>query len=598
MTLYLSHYNAFTMKKFFPEMIFNHRLFLYLTLISVCIFFHSCKNDPKGNEVSVGLAGEPDGLNPITSAGQAYSRQVCERHIFCSLGDTDPNTLAFTPFLSKADAEITPIDMGNLKGGTSYTYEILEEAKWDNGEPVTGYDFEFTIKTILNPKVNAAVWRGYLDFIKVVRVDNQNPRKITIMTDKKYILAKDAIENMPILPEYIYDNEKVMRKYSIDMFQDKSKMEELANDAALSAFAKQFNNNFNRDKDKIVGCGPYQLEQWENGQRIVLKKKQNWWGNALMSSRPALAAYPDRLIYRFYGNMQTQLADLKAQNLDVMSTIPAADFKKLQADPEFSKQYGLFVQPSYTYSYLSLNTRNPILEDVNTRKALAFAIDVDGIISNILEGMAVRMNSIVLPVKEYNRKDLQPIPFDIQKAKIMLAEAGWKDSDNNGILDKKINGKNTELKLNFLIPNKAPLPELALLVQNSVKEAGIRLNPVAKDFNVIKEDIKNKNFEIAYTAKGGNPSLDDFEQSWHSTKGSNDTGFGNPAMDELIEQMNSTLDAGARNQLYGKFQQLIYDGQPVILLTNAKERIAISKRFPNAHPSLLRPYFFEQSFQK
>ena len=569
-----------------------------LPLLAGITIFHSCQNDPKGNEVTVGLAGEPDGLNPITSAGQAYSRQVCERHIYCSLGDTDPNTLSFTPFLAKSDAEISPIEVGNLKGGTSYTYEILEEAKWDNGEQVTGYDFEFTLKTILNPKVNAAVWRGYLDFIKVVRTDSQNPRRITIMTDKKYILAKDAIENMPILPEYLYDLEKVMRNYSVDMLQDKSRLEELASDASLSAFAQQFNNNFNREKDKIVGCGPYELEQWDSGQRIVLRKKRNWWGNKLMESRPALAAYPERLIYRFFGNMQTQLADLKAQNLDAMSSIPASDFRKLQSDVEFTKHYGLYVQPSFTYSYLTINTRNPKLQDVNTRRALAYAIDVDGIIKNIMDGMAVRLNSIVLPAKDYNREDLPYIPFDIQKSKSLLAEAGWKDSNNNGILDKKIDGTFTELKLNFLIPNKSPIPELAILVQNTLKEAGVSLNLVAKDFNAVKEDMKNKDFEIAYTAKGGNASLDDFEQSWHSTKGSNDTGFGNAYLDELIDQINSTLETQSRNQLYGKFQQIIFDGQPVILLTNSKERIAISRRFPKAQPSLLKPYFFEQSFKK
>ena len=110
--------------------------------------------------------------------------------------------------------------------------------------------------------------------------------------------------------------------------------------------------------------------------------------------------------------------------------------------------------------------------------------------------------------------------------------------------------------------------------------------------------MKNKNFEIAYTAKGGNASADDFEQTWHSQKGANDTGFGNPLLDVLIDEINSTMDISARNALYGKFQQIIYDEQPIILLTNPKERVAISKRFPKARPSLLRPYFFEQSFKK
>ena len=573
-------------------------VFLSIVLIAFSIIaFQRCKQDAKGNEVTIGLIGEPDGLNPISNISQGYSRQVMERHIFAFLADADPNTSQTVPFLAKGDVVISAIDTGILKGGTAYTYEILDEAKWDNGQPVTGHDAVFSIKAILNPKVNGAVWRGYMEFIKDIKVDANNPKKLTFLTNKKYILAKEAIENIPFLPAYHYDPKGLMKDFSIADLGDKAKLATLVNDPKINEFAQEFNTKFGRDKDKIVGCGAYQLEAWENGQRLILKKKDNWWGNALMDSRVALAAYSERLIYKFYNNTQSQITDLKAGNLDVMATIPAPDFKKLQADSKFSSEYNLIPQPALTNSILMLNVRNPKLNDKKVRQAMAHAIDVDQIIKNVIEGLAIRMNTVVLPTKDYNRKDLPPIPYNVEKAKQLLAESGWKDSNNNGTVDKMIGGKLTELNVSYLTANKAPNPDIAILVQNNLKAIGIGVEIITKDFNIVKDEQKKGNFDISFSASGGLSGLDDFEQKWHSKKGSNETGFGNPKLDALIDQINSTLDAAPRNELYGQFQQIIYDEQPVIVLMNSKERLAISKRFASAKPSLARPYFFEQTFK-
>jgi peptide/nickel transport system substrate-binding protein len=316
-----------------------------------------------------------------------------------------------------------------------------------------------------------------------------------------------------------------------------------------------------------------------------------------MASHPTLAAYPERLVYKFYNNTQAQVTELAAGNLDAMATIPAADFLKFKADAKFSEKYALYTQPTTTNSCLTLNLRNPKLSDKKVRQAMAHAVNVDDIIKNIISGMALRMNTIVLPSKAYNRKDLAPIPYNVERAKQLLAEAGWKDSNNNGTVDKMIAGKLTELQLSFLIYNKAPTPDVAVMIQNNLKAIGIGVEIVTKDFNIAKEEVKKFNFEMAYTATGGTPSLDDFEQKWHSTKGSNETGFGTPKLDALLEQISSTLDAAPRNALYGELQQIIYDEQPVIMLINSIERIAISKRFANAKPIAIKPYFFEHTFK-
>jgi peptide/nickel transport system substrate-binding protein len=296
--------------------------------------------------------------------------------------------------------------------------------------------------------------------------------------------------------------------------------------------------------------------------------------------------------------MQTQITELKSGVIDVMGGMPATDFTALEKDSKFTKDFSLDMAQSCRMSALSLNIRNPKLSDSKVRKAIANAINYDEIMKTIFPGgSAIRLNTVVHPTKEYNRKDLTLVPFNTEMAKQLLTEAGWKDSNGNGTVDKMLGGKLTELNLSLLIPNKSPMPEFAVLIQNSLKQVGIGIEIIAKDFNLIKEDVKKHNFEIVHQASNGNTDLDNFEQKWHSTQGSNDTGFGSPILDKLIAQINSTLDRKARNELYGKFQEIIYQEQPAIMLFSSKERVAYSKRLDNVALYPNAPFYFERYFK-
>jgi peptide/nickel transport system substrate-binding protein len=577
---------------------FNKILSCTLFLAIAAITFQNCKTDSgKGSEVTLSIAAEPNQLNIISGITQGYTRQVTERNIFAYLGDLDVTKNQFTCFLAKKAPEVNTVADGKFKGALAFTYEILDEAQWDNGTPVTAADMEFSLKTILNPKVDGATWRGFVDFIGDIQIDAANPKKFTIVSKTPFILAQETINNVPILPMYHYDPKGLMKAFSVSDLNDKAKLVTLANDPKIDEFAKDFNTLYGRDKDKVSGCGPYSLESWEAGQRLELKKKANWWGDKLAATYPMLRAYPERLIYKFSGNSQTILTDLKSGNLDVMATIPPNDYDALEKDEKFKKDYTLKMIPTGRSFFLMFNTLNPKFNDKRVRQAIAHAIDVDEIVKTLMGTSAVRMNTLILPTKAYHRKDLPLIPLDIAKAKQLLSEAGWKDSNGNGTVDKVIGGKLTEMTFPLLTPNKSPLSDMGILMQNTMKQAGIGVELITKDFNAIREEVKKKNFELTFQGQNGSTGTDSFEQKWHSKQGANESGFGNPSLDKLIEQINITLDEKARYELYGKFQGIIYDEQPIIMLTNTKERIAISKRFEDVEFLIGSPYYMERSFK-
>ena len=554
--------------------------------------------------LSIAITKEPASLNPIIGAGDPYSGQVSNRHIYMSLLDNDAKMLDLVPVLAKAMPTVALITEGEYKGGVSYSYEILDEAVWDNGKPVTGYDYAFTIKTILNPKTNANKIRAYFDFIKDVQIDAQNPKKFTVIESRQYIKAEEVTGTLYILPEYALDPQGLMKDFTIAELSNKLVVEKIAKEAnnKLQQFADGFNSpKTGNDKTTVVGCGAYSLDSWTPSQSIVIKKKANWWGATLGAKNDLYKAVPEQIVYKMNTNAAALIGELQAGTLDVMNPIPPPNFAELQKDDKFKEKYALENPVAAYWTHIGINTKNPKLADKNVRRALAHLMNVDEIIAKVMKGVGTRIVSPFSPAKDYYAKDLKPIEYDIAKAKELLAAAGWKDSNGNGIVDKNINGKVTDLTLRFLVPTVAPGENIGLLFKEWCKAAGVNIEIDKKEAAVMREDLKKRNFELYYTAAGVDTGLDDPQQFWHSSSdtpdGSNTYGFANVQADKLIDQIVVTLDKTKRNELYHQFQVLLYDEQPVIYLTQPRLRLAYNKRISNMSFSTLSPSYFEQSFE-
>src|ERR1019366_6302242 len=159
-----------------------------------------------------------------------------------------------------------------------------------------------------------------------------------------------------------------------------------------------------------------------------------------------------------------------------------------------------FSKPSQlAFSYIGLNNRNDKLSDVKVRRALAYCVDVDKIIEKIAYGMAKRVTGPTSPSKPYYNNDLKPIPFDIAKAGQLLDEAGWKDSDGDGIRDKVINGQKVKLSLEVKYPSGNDVVEkIITLFAENCKKAGVEITQAQREWTVFLQETKAHNFEISF----------------------------------------------------------------------------------------------------
>ncbi len=546
----------------------------------------------KENIVHLNLAAEPRSLNPLLTV-QGYDRYVHEQ-IFQSLNGQDPVTFAPTPLL----AGLPEVLAGEDKG-VDYVYEIQPTATWPNGDAVTAADVVFTLKVLFNPLVAAAPYRPYFNMISNVVLSPGNERRFKIQTDRPYILSQAAIGSLQIYPAYVYDPEGLLNNIRLSDLLNPNTAQRLADtNEQLKQFAEQFNDAaWGREPNKVVGSGPYQLVSWEAGQNLRLEKRANYWANS--SKEGLLAAGPDALIYNFVRDGATVANAVRSQELDVAAEIETGVFQEMQNESSTKQYYELPTVAGYKYYSLLLNTKDPKLADKRSRRALAHLVDVENIIETLYGGMAVQITNPILPQKDYYKADLPPIPYSTQLAASLLAEAGWADSNGNGILDKNINGELQELELAFLSFSSDISKNIALLLQESAASVGVKIEVTILDPKVLVGRLNSGDYHIATMGAGSDPNLDDLTQAW-STKsvppaGTNRTRFGNAYSDQLIDKIRVTLNERERFTLYQEIQQIIYDEQPMIFLFAPAERMAISKRF-RADPTSIAPGYKVNTF--
>jgi peptide/nickel transport system substrate-binding protein len=551
------------------------------SLLFLTLFLYSCSDSSKISDfkrndstVIIRLESEPDQLNPILKTN-AYAAQVLDG-VFSFLLSIDPYSFELLPQTAKS----LPI-IKETENGFSYTFEIHESAVWDNGEPITGDDFVFSLKSVLHPLVPAQHIRPYLSFISDVEVDTGNPKKFTVYTSGSYMSAVAAIGNsVQLLPEYIYDHQGLLRNIPINVFCNQEAIESAIEVIPeLKQFAESFSSSkFSTDPAFIIGSGAYKISSILPGQEIILVKKTNWWGDLLKDEYPALRAFPEKLIYKIILDNSTAIAALKSEDIDVLTKIDPANFKDLMQSDYMAKMYNFETPLSMIFYFLSLNTTNPKLNSKIVRQAIAYSLDIDEVIEKLYDGYGQRTISPVLPTAKYYNSNIEPYRFNPIKAKELLKSEGWEDTDNNGIVDKVIHGKKQDLIIKLTIAaNSENSKNIGLLFQDNARMAGIEIELEAKEGSVLLNDWKQRNYEM--TISGGTMSAFywDPKQRYH-TKGDNRTGFGNDYTDSLIDELRTTNDETLRLKNYLEIQKIMHDEVAHLYLFVPTERMAIHKR--------------------
>ena len=332
-----------------------------------------------------------------------------------------------------------------------------------------------------------------------------------------------------------------------------------------------------------IGTGPFKFVSAQPGlTEVVLERFDDYYGGAL-DLEPVGPACVSTAIFRVIPEASTRVAALLAGEVDIIAAVPPSLVETLAQTPGIQVKSAPGTQPKW----MEMNVTEPPFDDLRVRQALNYAVDKQLIIDEIFGGRAVALPGPLSPFNNYVNKSLEPYPYDPDKALSLLAEAGYSDSDEDGILDK--NGEPFAFTMDTLEIQR----ELAQVVAGLFREIGIDASVRVWDYGVVKPQLLNCE-RTAFLDDWGDSAFDPvghFEAKWHSlVEGApygrgNFSCYSNERVDELIEQGETTADTNERQTIYDEAQQIVYDDAPAVFLILPEEAEAASDRVQNWEPA-------------
>jgi peptide/nickel transport system substrate-binding protein len=528
-----------------------------------------------GDWLLIHMLGDPEQLNPLTSSDGNASEILAL--VFETLLTRDSRTLELKPYIAESRPTISDDKL-------TYTFKIRRDVYFQDGRPVTGEDVLFSIKAIKSPLVNAPFLRVY--FNALVDAQLVDPYTIRMIMKEPYFLNESVLGGITVLPRHYYDPENLLKDVTVrDLAGDANKLTD-----AVKRFSDNFNRNYSRNP---MGSGPFKFNSWKTGREVELLRHVKYWGNG----KDGLdQAYVDRIKFRLINNQDAALVTLKSGGLDYIDRLTPVQHVRGTNSERFKSQFKKLEYFYPYYSYLGWNNDHPIFRDKRVRQAMTYLTDRKQILKTIMFGLGEVVDSPIYIFRPEYDKSLESYPYDPKKALALLAEAGWNDSDGDGVLDKVIDGRKISFRFEFKIPSGAEVSKsISLVLQDEMKRYGIATSVRELDWTIFLADVKNHQFDVVLMAWGMQASEPDAYQIWHSSqaanKGSNHISYKNARVDRILEAYRREFDAKKRIEMYREFQRILHDEQPYTFLFARKYVSAVHRRFQGVeiYPNGLKP---------
>ncbi len=501
----------------------------FLVFVSVSYTKEALEQPAYGDALIVGSIGEPSILIPML-AGDSASHEVAGL-IFNGLVKYDTDLSLIGDLAESWDIS---------DDGLTITFHLRKGVKWTDGVEFTANDVMFGYKTIIDPKTPTAYKE---DFLQVKKAEVLDKYTFRVTYKKPFAPALSSWGNLPILPEHLLKGKDITKV------------------------------DFGRNP---IGMGPFIFEKWEPGQRIVLKANPDYF-----EGRP----YIDYYIYRIIPDQATMFMELRAGGVDLMGLTPI-QYRRQTNTEFFKKNFQKFRYPVFAYTYLGFNLKHPFFKDIRVRKAIAYAIDKKEIIDVVLFGLGSVATGPYVPNTWPYNPNVKRYEYNPAKARQLLQEAGWRDTDGDGWLDK--DGKRFEFTIITNMGNSLR-ERTATIIQWRLKQIGIKVNIRLIEWSAfINEFIDKRRFEavILGWSIGFDPDQYDI---WHSSKTGekefNFISYKNPEVDRLLEEGRRTFDIEKRKKAYYRIQEILAEEVPYVFLYVPDALPIVHKRFKGIKPT-------------
>ncbi len=516
----------------------SSKIILSILAISLLLQFCESNKSEKINRVVIGISSDIETINPLYSF--SVDEGVIDETLFLSL-------IYFEWDSSKGDLKELPMLAESWKwapDSTSIIISLRSDVQWSDGTPLTVDDIIFSFDLYSDPRAQSRMIgtfknfitddNGKIDVSKTFEKLSANELKIKFLSGSVPSILDIS---MPIIPKHIF--EKVNR-------------------AEIPTSAINFNP---------VSSGPYKLKKWNRNQSITLEanKKSFLYKEGMV----------DELIFRIVPDYNSRLLQLKKGELDFSELIKPADtkdlnnYKNLIIKTVRGREYdyvGWNNIDSKSFSEKNLIKPNRLFGSVKVRQALSHAISKQEILSEyLLDYGEIAVSPVSSIFKDYFDSSLKPIAFNPALSKKLLAEDGWLDKDKNGVLEKG----NLEFRFTLHIPSGNPLREFAAtVIKNNLRAIGIDMNVEKSELGAFIENLYNRKLD-AWMASWFIQIPLELKTYWYSDLNNtplNFTGYQSKEADKIIINLDKRINDQIKKSYITKFQNIIYNDQPVTFL--------------------------------
>jgi peptide/nickel transport system substrate-binding protein len=432
--------------------------------------------------------------------------------------------------------------------GRTYTFHLNPDAVWHDGTPVTADDVQFSFDALANPEVGSSYQQTFLDATESWRVVDNHTFEV-VAKEPLFTFLYDLVTW--IIPRHIWEDVPVA---------------EWRTDGGATG----------QDPLRVIGSGPFRFREWLPGESVTLDRNPDYFGQVPYLDTYTVVIRPE----------QTSIVNaLLSGEIDAAKLEPADISTIAETD-------GLAVvaYPTADFSFYLTNLdpeKSTLFQDVRVRKALLYALDREAISTDILLN-AARVAHGSQPETSYayapDRLTTQ-YTYDPARAQELLAEAGWTDSDGDGIVEKD----GTPLSFEVLYPGGSPTydQELAYM-QDAWRAVGIDAQPTALDFPALVGTITgDHNFDMAFLGFGWDATfIQDLMFGCNQYEGGfNVVRYCNPELDEINARAKRTLQEAPRRELVIAATDIINEDLPVGVLHFIDANIGYSTRLQNFHPT-------------
>ncbi|MEM6792974.1 MAG: ABC transporter substrate-binding protein [Acidobacteriota bacterium] len=496
-------------------------------------------NAPDLRSVTVAHGVDMEGVNELLSSATSFNTVMTHFALFLGLAeeqaDYQDGPPTFAPQLAKS-WELS-------EDGLAVTFFLRDDVLWSDGVPITAEDIRFTWQAQVSEEVG---WI-YAEFKKRIRdVEVIDPATVRFhFYEPSKTQLFDAVQGV-ILPKHAWGE---------------------------LPFA-EWRGNGQWFLDNLVVSGPFQLESWQPGQRIVLRRNERYYEPGL----PKL----DRLVFEIVPDVSNQLNLLRAGQADFLELVPYAEAESLQQRPDL---YLTSFIPR-NYYFVSWNLARKPFDVTEVRRALTLGIDRQAIIDSQFYGRGTLSFGPLASDVWAHHDGLEPWPYQPEEARRLLAEAGFADADGDGVLEKDGEPFRIELLTNS---DNALRQDILVMIQDQLKRIGVEVVARTMEFNSMIPVLNAGEFDGAIMGLSIGTDLD-LSFNFATGGGLNWGGFSDPQTDALIEEINAGGGALETLPQLRALQERLHEMQPVTFLYEGERLSGVQRRLQDVDPNSISAF--------